>query len=275
MCAFVRYGAGKIWRCKTRARGSRGGELRGFTLVEILVVIGIIAVLVAILLPSLRKARQAAQRAACVSNLRQFGIAIYNYSFDNKGRLPNTIFVYGGRYPNVAWVNDTGIGEFSYEGIARYVKGADINKKIVLGIWWCPATGPREAIDSSWSDYGYMHMGYSYFAQCGDCATRPDQLVDRRLKAERVLMADILYRWWVTGGWRFNHGVQGIFSNDHAIAPPTGPPKLGGANVMYGDGHVAWKGREEYDPKKMDALDPSIPRVMGGGGGSVRDSTFY
>jgi prepilin-type processing-associated H-X9-DG protein/prepilin-type N-terminal cleavage/methylation domain-containing protein len=71
-----------------RSRLRRPLKWGGFTLVELLVVIGIIAMLIALLLPALTRARQAAQTVACQSNLRQIALAVQQYAGAFNGKLP-------------------------------------------------------------------------------------------------------------------------------------------------------------------------------------------
>jgi prepilin-type N-terminal cleavage/methylation domain-containing protein len=63
-------------------------QRRGFTLIELLVVIAIIAILAAILFPVFARARERAQQSACLSNMRQIGIALTSYAQDNDERYP-------------------------------------------------------------------------------------------------------------------------------------------------------------------------------------------
>jgi len=129
--------------CRTNPRST----VAGFTLVELLVVIGIIAILVAMLLPALNKSRESANRVQCGSNLRQWGQALFMYAGDNKQHLPSSVELQWGVFPNHFVVDDTDPvyawtgykeGMISVRLMERYVRGIDAVRFRVGGIWSCP-----------------------------------------------------------------------------------------------------------------------------------------
>ena len=81
---------------------SRWSGLKGFTLVELLVVIGIIAVLIGILMPTLSHARSQARAVHCMANMRSIGQTMLVYANNNRGRLPMGVYLSGYQWPDFA-----------------------------------------------------------------------------------------------------------------------------------------------------------------------------
>jgi prepilin-type N-terminal cleavage/methylation domain-containing protein len=114
-------------------RPSPGGA--GFTLVELLVVIGIIAVLIAMLMPALRRAREEARRVQCASNLRQIGFALTSYANENKDYFPHCGSQgIGHRSEDWIWWQVT--LDINESQVARYLGARGDNLKAVLR---CPS----------------------------------------------------------------------------------------------------------------------------------------
>lgn len=130
---------------------------RAFTLVELLVVIGVIALLIGILLPALIAARRAAQKAACLSNVQQLTKAVLLYVNDNRGYLPEA----GSSNSEESLLSPRFIGQPAWTTIAPNTcvlpsisalleKYLDKSGKL----WQCPASDESEFVMTGGDPYG-------------------------------------------------------------------------------------------------------------------------
>jgi prepilin-type N-terminal cleavage/methylation domain-containing protein len=112
------------------------GKRRGFTLIELLVVISIIALLMAILMPTLRRVREQARMVGCSSNLRQWVIIMHTYCMENDGKFVSGVNSFGHWWP--------------YQ-LENRLKDWKTNK-----VWFCP-TATKPIVD----EYGVSHQAFN------------------------------------------------------------------------------------------------------------------
>ena len=105
---------------------------KGFTLIELLVVIAIIAILAAILFPVFAQAKESAKKTACLSNLRQIGMAFLLYGNDNDDRYPDRQDLKAVDYhPWIGWPPSDPRGGWAIITLGDYIRNPDI--------WSCPS----------------------------------------------------------------------------------------------------------------------------------------
>lgn len=238
-------------------------------------VIAIIAILAALLLPALSRAREQAHRAVCKSNLRQFGIAHTLYANDNADQPMGTSLTLGRlRYPTAIMIHrDPDAPEsWNTETFRPYIGGVDTNTWSVNGIWWCPSGDiryMRKLVKVAYDAARFFHPSYSLFSRTDlwepGVVENPGFATEKRLDSERVLMTDTLFYTWVNGCWFYNHGKNraSLYWPDYTGYRDSGDPKLAGMHQMYGDGRVEWIKATRFNVRGLPQANTSVCKVTG------------
>jgi prepilin-type N-terminal cleavage/methylation domain-containing protein/prepilin-type processing-associated H-X9-DG protein len=159
-------------------------KARAFTLVELLVVIGIIALLIAILLPALGKARRQSNAVKCMSNLRQIGLAFQSYALEFKGYWPVAVHEKGGtripideerRWPDLVAPFVSSSQKFTYDNMEEI--------RLNSVIWGCPEWTKTLESSGSFADKVRVGYGMQYY---------PTYFVDGNLLNLAYITADNL-----------------------------------------------------------------------------------
>jgi prepilin-type N-terminal cleavage/methylation domain-containing protein/prepilin-type processing-associated H-X9-DG protein len=145
---------------------ARPSPARGFTLVELLVIIAIVAVLAALLLPALASAKERSKGTACLSNLRQIGLAIRAYAEDNGGDIP-----FGPRAPAFTSPFDLYPSTGAPTSLISLTSGAPVGMGLLLQayvanepkILFCPSSDQALNTDAQLAQVGAGQAQCSYY----------------------------------------------------------------------------------------------------------------
>ena len=169
------FGTRLVQNAEYAARPVAGA--RGFTLIELLVVVAIIAMLLAILTPSLGRARQASKGVVCLSNLRTLAVAVQMYADSNRGVLITAGLAHGGSVDeHAAWIN-TLRHDYGNKMVARCPADRSVH-------WKVPVEGTTQLRRAS---FGTNYYTVKKIGNRGPY-NRPDQI---RRPSSTILMVEL------------------------------------------------------------------------------------
>jgi prepilin-type N-terminal cleavage/methylation domain-containing protein/prepilin-type processing-associated H-X9-DG protein len=200
-------------------RSAPSFQKTGFTLVELLVVIGVIALLAGILVPSLAKARGHSRRTACLSNLRTLGQSLVMYANDHKERLPN------GNPPQTA---------DDWAGTQNVLVAFNRNYVKSPAVFRCPEDNddvPTEINNADYLTPNSARLSYEFYSvwwtpEKGPKLSKLSRAPGTNEQAPLMWDLNVDRSEWLLPDQ--NHGPKG-------------------ANVLYADGHVTWQSGRNFD----------------------------